>query len=156
MDYIGGVDGMNFTPISNYNSYLKNSMSFDVDSNMDFENILSKQTAQLQNSQQIQGGIQMSNFDDVLAQSSVQGLDSNQTTGNMLNSFSKSIGHGLQSTNESIIAADKAQEAFATGENVSVHDVMIASEKASLSMGLTMQLRNKLLSAYSELNNVRV
>ena len=41
MDYIGGVEGMNFTPITNYNNFLKNNMSFDVNSNMDFESILS-------------------------------------------------------------------------------------------------------------------
>ncbi len=45
---------------------------------------------------------------------------------------------------------------MAMGEDVSVHDVMIASEKASLSMGMALQLRNKILSAYTEINNVRV
>ena len=53
-------------------------------------------------------------------------------------------------------AADKAQEALAMGEDISVHDVMIAAEKASLSLQMALQLRNKLLTAYQEINNVRV
>lgn len=157
MDFIGGIQGMNFTPISNYNNVLKNSMSFDVDKNMDFENVLSKQTEALQNPAKIQGGVQInSNFDDILAQNSVQATSEGQNTGDFLNSFSNSVSGGLKSTNNSLEAANKAQETFATGGDISVHDVMIASEKASLSLEMAMQLRNKLISAYSEINNVRV
>jgi len=155
MDFIGGIEGMKFTPVGNYNNYLKNNMSFDIDSNMDFENILNKQTAQLQDAYQIKGGVEMNNFDDLIAQSSVQGIE-NSPTSKFMNDFSSSLGKGLHSANDSILAADKAQEAFATGENVSVHDVMIASEKASLNLAMTMQLRNKLLTAYNEIHNVKV
>lgn len=154
MNYIGGIEGMNFSPITNYNNYLKNSKSFEIDSNGDFENILNQQTAAIQNP--IQGGVQMNNFDEVTAQNSVQAASDSSPTGNFIQSFSNSIGSGLNSVNDSIQAANKAQEAFATGENVSVHDVMIASEKANLNLQLAMQLRNKLMSAYNEINNVRV
>lgn len=155
MDFIGGVEGMNFSPISNYNNYLKNNMAFDVDSNMDFESILNKQTSMLQNTQQIQGGVQLNNFEDVLAKSAIQGVD-NQPPANFLDSFGKSVGSGLNKANESVIAAERAQEELAMGGNVSVHDVMIAAEKASLNMAMTMQLRNKLITAYNEINAVRV
>lgn len=157
MDFIGGVEGMNFTPITNYNNYLKNNMSLDVNPNMDFENILSQQSAALQKPYQVQGGVEMdTNFDDVLAKSSVQATDNSSPTGSFIKSFQNSISSGLGSVNQSIKAADQAQEAFARGEDVSVHDVMIASEKASLNLSMAMQLRNKMLSAYSEINNVRV
>ena len=154
MDYIGGIDGMNFTPITNYNNYLKNSKSLEMDSAGDFENILNQQTAALQNP--IQGGVQLNNIDDIAVQNTIQPASDNTPAGNALNSFSKSINSGLTGVNDSILAANKAQEAFAAGENVSVHDVMIASEKASLSLQMAMQLRNKLMSAYSEINNIRV
>lgn len=156
MDFIGGIEGMKFTPISNYNNYLKNNMSFDVDSNMDFENILNKQTSAIQNPVKIQGGVELNNFDDIVAQNSVQTTENSTSAGNFMQSFSKSINNGLSSVDGSIKAADKAQEALAMGEDVSVHDVMIASEKASLSLQMAMQLRNKLMSAYTEINNVRV
>lgn len=156
MDFIGGIAGMNFTPVTNYNKVLKNNMSFDVNSSMDFENILNNQTMQLQNTSAIQGGVEMNNFDDLVAQQSVKSVDSDSPTSNFMNSFSQSLNGGLNSVNDSIKSANAAQESLATGGDVSVHDVMIAAEKASLNLQMTMQLRNKLLSAYNEINNVRV
>lgn len=46
------------------------------------------------------------------------------------------------------------QEAFARGEDVSVHDMMIASEKATLSLQMAMQIRNKMISAYTDIKNM--
>lgn len=157
MDYIGGIPGMNFTPITNYNKYLKDNKALDVDlDNMSFENILKQQTDSLQSSFKIEGGVQVNNISDIAAQASMQSAQDGGAGGNFIQSFSSSINKGLHSVNDAVKAADKAQEAMAMGENVSVHDVMIAAEKASLSMQMAMQLRNKLMSAYSELNNVRV
>ena len=157
MDFIGGIEGMNFTPVSNYNQYLKNNAAFDVDAGGNFENILNQQTQALQKPVQIQGGVEMNNnFDNIMAQANVQATQPADSAGNFLNSFSNAVGGGLDSVNEKMDAANKAQEAFAMGEDVSVHDVMIASEKATLSFQMAMQLRNKIMTAYSELNNIRV
>lgn len=157
MEFIGGINGMNFTPITNYNNYLKGNKAFDVDSDsMDFENILNQQTAALQDSFKVQGGIEMNNFSDVVAKNSIETVSDNASTGNFIKSFSESLNGGLNSVDDSIKAADRAQEALATGEDISVHDVMIAAEKASLNLQMAMQLRNKLMMAYTEINNVKV
>lgn len=159
MDLTGGIiktNDMNFSPISNYNNYLKNNAAFDVDTNSDFENVLNQQQAILQNPMQAQGGVEINNFEDVIAKQSVQSLSAKGSTGNLMDSFSKAINGGLTSVNENVKAADRAQEAMAMGEDVSVHDVMIAAEKASLSLQMAMQLRNKMMNAYNELNNVKV
>lgn len=156
MEFIGQVAGMNFKPIVNYNNYLKNNKSFDIDStDMDFEKILDKQTAAIQDSMNIKGGVELNNFSDVVAKNSIETTDGT-SVGNFMKSFSDSIGSGLNSVNESVKAADRAQEALATGEDVSVHDVMIAAEKASLNLQMAMQLRNKLMMAYTEINSVKV
>jgi len=155
MDFIGQVEGLNFSPVTNYNNFLKNSHALDVDlDNMDFENVLNQQTSAMQNP--VQGGVQMNKIDDIAVQNTIQSVSDGVTTGDVLGSFSKSISSGLNSVSNSLNAADKAQDAFALGEDISVHDVMIASEKASLSLDMAMQLRNKLMSAYTELNQVRV
>ena len=39
---------------------------------------------------------------------------------------------------------------FAAGENQNVHELMIAMQKASLSMNMTSAVRNKLMEAYKE------
>lgn len=154
MDFIGQIGGMNVSPITNYNNYLSKTHALDVDlDSMDFENVLNQQTAALQTP--LHGGVQMNKIDDIAVQSTLQPI-SETTTGDVLSNFQKSMNSGLSSVNDKVVAADRAQEAFAAGENISVHDVMIAAEKSSLSMQMAMQLRNKLINAYTELNNVRV
>lgn len=156
MDFTGSIEGMKFTPIGNYNNYLKSNKALDANAGMDFENILNQQTVSLQNPVQMQGGIELNTFDDVIGKNSVQSATNKDSVGNFMQTFSNSMNGGLNSVNDAVVKADKAQEALAMGEDISVHDVMIASEKASLSLSMAMQLRNKLLSAYTEINNVRV
>ncbi len=51
----------------------------------------------------------------------------------------------------------QAQNAFATNQQpVEYHDLMIAEEKASIAMQLTLQVRNKLLEAYQEISRMQV
>ncbi|HBG54952.1 MAG TPA: flagellar hook-basal body complex protein FliE [Ruminococcaceae bacterium] len=45
---------------------------------------------------------------------------------------------------------------LATGQAQNLHDVVIASQKASLSVSLMVELRNKALDAYKELMNMSV
>jgi flagellar hook-basal body complex protein FliE len=56
--------------------------------------------------------------------------------------------------------ADKAAQdigtAFALGEPVEVHDVMLAYGKAELSFRLFLELRNKVIEAYQEIMRMPV
>lgn len=155
MNYIGAIEGMNISPISEYNNLLKGSASFDVDSDLDFENVLNKQTQAIsQKPQHVKGGFEINmNLDDLSPQTNAVDKLSAQ---NFMNSIGKSFGGGISAVDQKAHAAEKAQEALAMGEDISVHDVMIAAEKASLSMQMALQLRNKLVTAYTEINNVRV
>lgn len=156
MDFIGGIAGMNFKPIAGYNNYLKNSEAFKIDeSSSEFENVLNQRQAVAQNPVQTSGIEYNVNYNDIAAQSS-QAVDASSPTSSFVKSFSNSLGGGLNSVNSNVDAANKAQEAFATGQDVSVHDVMIAAEKASLSLNMAMQLRNKMVNAYNEINQIRV
>lgn len=42
------------------------------------------------------------------------------------------------------------------GEDVDLHDIVIAGEKAKLSLELTLQIRNKALEAYQEIMRMQV
>lgn len=44
----------------------------------------------------------------------------------------------------------------ATGQSDDLHNALIASQKASLSIGMVVELRNKLLDAYKEIININV
>ena len=45
---------------------------------------------------------------------------------------------------------------LAAGEPVELHDVMIAMEEADLSLRLALQVRNKLVEAYQEIQRMQV
>jgi flagellar hook-basal body complex protein FliE len=47
--------------------------------------------------------------------------------------------------------AGQMAEDFALGKSSSIHEVMIASEKAGLSLRFLMQIRSKLMEAYQEI-----
>jgi flagellar hook-basal body complex protein FliE len=51
---------------------------------------------------------------------------------------------------------DAAARAFALGQAPSVHDTMIAMEKADLSLRLTTKVRNKVVEAYQEIMRMQV
>ena len=63
----------------------------------------------------------------------------------------------MKEVNDSQSKATAIQSDYMTGRRpVEVHDVMIAMEKASTSMQLTLAVRNKLLEAYQELSRMQV
>jgi len=90
------------------------------------------------------------------------GVSEIDQTGNSLSadktvkSFGNILGNYLNDVSKSELNADKAAETFATGGNIDVHSVMIAAEKANMSMQLTMQMRNKILQAYQEISRMQV
>ncbi len=52
--------------------------------------------------------------------------------------------------------ADTAVESLVTGKGISLHETMVALEKADLSFRLMMQVRNKIVEAYREIMNMQV
>ena len=53
-------------------------------------------------------------------------------------------------------AADAASQAYATGQSTDVTATMIAVERASISFALMLQVRNRLLDAYQEIQRMQV
>ena len=52
--------------------------------------------------------------------------------------------------------SESLQVAFAKGENVELHDVVIAMEKYSIAMDLLISVRNKIVEAYQEISRMPV
>ncbi len=74
--------------------------------------------------------------------------------GNFMSKIGASFSNGLDSVNRAKIEADRMQEDIAMGGPTSIHDAMIAAEKAELSMQMAIQIRNRILSAYTEINSM--
>jgi flagellar hook-basal body complex protein FliE len=63
----------------------------------------------------------------------------------------------MKEVNDSQSKAAEIQADYMTGRRpVEVQDVMVAMEKASTSMQLTMAVRNKMLEAFQELSRMQV
>ena len=162
--------------IKNYNKLLNSEMqalnvNFDQKGMVDFDNVLQREM-QVRNSLPqgpiINTGIQMNVGLENMGVSPLERIDSSvqnavsQNKGsksaveNMANSFGQAFSNGLNSVNESQNAAYQAAETFAAGGDISVHEVMLASQKANLTMQMALQMRNRLINAYNEIYNVRV
>ena len=142
-----------------------NKMSSNIDSPMDMElqNDLKVLTNEnntdfgLNNDQSNVSGIQNTSFSNILNGK----IESNNfasspgETENVANSISSGVKNYVNNINSLQNNADKAIETFASGGNIDMHSVMVAAEKANVSMQLTMQLRNKILSAYQEISRMQ-
>jgi flagellar hook-basal body complex protein FliE len=71
--------------------------------------------------------------------------------------FSDALKASLNQVNKVQVDAEKLGQNFAMGDDsVSLSDVMIASQKANISFQATVQVRNKLVSAYHDIMNMQV
>lgn len=66
-------------------------------------------------------------------------------------SFARQLLDALEEVNRLQLEADRSIARLAAGEEIDLHQVVIAGEKAQLALQLTMQLRNKVLEAYQEI-----
>jgi flagellar hook-basal body complex protein FliE len=98
------------------------------------------------------------NVNQVLAQMRAMSLDASgsqpqNSAGN--NDFAFLLKKSIDSVNDTQQAAGKMAVAFETGDtNVSLAEVMIASQKASVSFQAMLQVRNKLVEAYQDVMNM--
>jgi flagellar hook-basal body complex protein FliE len=79
-----------------------------------------------------------------------------QSPGDVIQSFGKLLGDQINKVNDLSTQCDKAVQSYATGGPISLHQVMIAEERASVSMELASQIRNKMLSAYQEISRISI
>lgn len=74
----------------------------------------------------------------------------------MQKEFSAFLKDALNKVNEQQIQADQLTEKLVKGENVDLHQVMIAAQKASISLQLTLEVRNKVMEAYQEMMRMQI
>ncbi|MER2131952.1 MAG: flagellar hook-basal body complex protein FliE [Carnobacterium inhibens] len=84
------------------------------------------------------------------------GLNEQSTeAANGLSSFSGILENAMSSLNEQQVAADQGVQDLITGNTDNLHNVMIQTSEAQLSLELALQLRNKGLEAYNEIKNMQ-
>ncbi|MCL4536490.1 MAG: flagellar hook-basal body complex protein FliE [Nitrospirae bacterium] len=88
-----------------------------------------------------------------LAQGVAQTSKTTKTSGA---SFEDAIKDALKEVSEIQNEAEKAIEDFSKGEVKDIHTVVVAMEKADVSLQTLLQVRNKLLTAYEEIMRMQV
>lgn len=126
----------NFDAVENYNQFLKNNTSFQFDSNVptDFEQAL----------------------DNASKNYPLHDKKDSVGLGSFANTIGDSLSASLNSINNLKHEAERMQEDIAMGGSTNVHDAMIAAEKAELSMQMAVQVRNRILSAYTEITGMMI
>jgi len=71
-------------------------------------------------------------------------------------SFAVVLEQGLAQVSAMQAAADQAVWRLAAGQADNLHEVMIAVERASIALELTIAIRNKLVEAYQEIMRMQV
>jgi flagellar hook-basal body complex protein FliE len=61
----------------------------------------------------------------------------------------------VNESNELDAKAEQATTGLLNGSGVEVHDVMIATQKASMAFELGLQMRNKAVAAYQQMMNMQ-
>jgi flagellar hook-basal body complex protein FliE len=77
-------------------------------------------------------------------------------SGEIQQSFAQYLKNAIEKVNESQIQSDQLTEKLATGQNVDLHNVMIAAEKANITLQTAIEIRNKVIEAYQEIMRMQV
>lgn len=78
------------------------------------------------------------------------------TKGNDQLSFGEILQNALKTVNSRQMEYDTILQRHLLGEDVELHQITIAAEKAKLTLDLTIQIRNKALEAYQEIMRMQV
>ena len=70
--------------------------------------------------------------------------------------FGELLKNAVEAVNHLQHESGRLEDAVAKGEDINIHEAIIAGEKAGLSFRLMMQMRNKLLEAYQEVLRMQV
>lgn len=71
-------------------------------------------------------------------------------------SFSDVISNAINNVNEKQINADNSIESLIKGDDITMHEVMISMQESQLSMQLLIEVRNKMVEAYQEINKIQL
>jgi flagellar hook-basal body complex protein FliE len=76
--------------------------------------------------------------------------------GRQADSFKDVLLRSIHEVNAMQQDADRAVEQLATGGEVTTAEVLTAVQKADIAFRMMMQIRNKVVQAYQEIQNIRV
>lgn len=92
------------------------------------------------------------NLNNILPSSGDNGVENNLGT----NSFSNMVKQKLEEVSSLQKEADQLTESFLAGEQVEVHQMLIAMEKVDLAIRELVEIKNKMVEAYRQITNMQI
>ena len=71
-------------------------------------------------------------------------------------SFGRFLSQAIGSVDQNMKVADTNVQDFIAGKNENVHEVMISMQRAQLSFQLLVEVRNKAIETYQEINRMQI
>lgn len=93
---------------------------------------------------------------DISPLSTVKKAEGVENTDDQNISFSEYLNKALNEVNDLQQQAASSAERLAMGDESYLHNTMIAYEKASLALELTIEIRNKIVEAYQEIMRIQM
>lgn len=83
-------------------------------------------------------------------------ISNNQTPMEAQKSFANTLKEAIDKVNDYQVQSDTLTNKLIQGEDVELHDVMIAAQKANITLNATIEIRNKVIEAYQEIMRMTV
>ena len=100
------------------------------------------------------------NFDSKMFLNQIQNNTIDNTNKNLNESdkvnFTDVLNNAVNKVNDSQVKANNDIEALIKGDDITMHEVMLSTQEAQISMQLMLEMRNKLYYAYKELSSVQL
>jgi flagellar hook-basal body complex protein FliE len=100
----------------------------------------------------------MVSVNNAMGLKTLNSLTTNKNTDNKESSekFSDILKGALNEANKLKIESDKLTEDYVVGKTDNIHEVMIASQKAEVSLMFVTEVRNRVMDAYQEFMRMQV
>jgi flagellar hook-basal body complex protein FliE len=84
-----------------------------------------------------------------------ENISGTEKAGTTTGGFENVLGTAIEALNNKQVASNEAVQGLIMGDSGNLHDVMIQSTEAQLSLELAVQIRNKSLEAFNEIKNMQ-
>ncbi|MEG0385763.1 flagellar hook-basal body complex protein FliE [Solibacillus cecembensis] len=83
-------------------------------------------------------------------------INTQVTSADAQKTFANTLKEAISNVNAQQVQSDTMTQKLISGGDVDLHEVMIASQKASVTLSATIEIRNKAVEAYQEIMRMSV
>ena len=94
-------------------------------------------------------------FLNQISNNTVPSTTSNSDENDKVN-FEEVLKNAVNKVNDAQVSANNDIESLIKGDDITMHEVMLSTQEAQISMQLMLEVRNKLYDAYKELSSVQL